>query len=144
LVSRQGALQPALHLPIFTAGKISANISSKIAKFNQAIERYNEALLSAVKEVASEITSLKTIDEQLKVQDSIVRAQKEKEILFTSRYVKGLDSQASCLRAKQENLQTKLYTVELQNYKMLSIIRLIKAIGGGYQSDELPSIASKR
>ncbi|MBM3207026.1 MAG: efflux transporter outer membrane subunit [Chlamydiae bacterium] len=141
--SREGALQPAIHLPIFSAGKISANVSSKIGKYNEAIQRYNEGLLNAVKEIASELTTLTTLSEQLQLQENIVEMRTEKENLFNSRYAKGLDNQTTLLNAQQENVQAQLYKIELQNYKMLSIVRLIKALGGGYESDTLPSIVKK-
>ena len=52
--SRQGGLVPAVHLPIFTGGKLTANLKGKVAAFNEETYRYNQLLLSAAKEVADE------------------------------------------------------------------------------------------
>jgi hypothetical protein len=40
----------------------------------------------------------------------------------------------------QELLHEELSKVTLENYRRLSIVRLIKSLGGGYHCEETPSI----
>ncbi|MCX6991456.1 MAG: efflux transporter outer membrane subunit [Chlamydiae bacterium] len=142
--SRTGALQPAIHLPIFTAGKLKANLSSKIAKFNEAVQSYNEGLLEATKEVATELSTLYSLYERLEMQSSIIDTRSQKQLLSHMRFTSGIDNYERFLGAHQELISEELSKVTLENYRLLSIVRLIKSLGGGYHREETPSIIGGR
>ncbi|NDD58086.1 MAG: efflux transporter outer membrane subunit [Chlamydiae bacterium] len=141
--SRQGALQPTVNLPIFSGGKLQANLSGKKAFFNEAVEAYNESLLQAIKEVATEIASLSSIYERIELQNQIIQCSLHKEQLIDSRFQKGLDNYMSYLQANTETINQEIHQVELTNYKVLSLIKLMKSLGGGFSSDDIPSVARK-
>ena len=138
--SRTGALQPAIHLPIFTGGSLYANLSSKIAKFNEAVATYNEGLLDAAKEVASEMSTLYSLHDRIQLQGKVVSTRKDKELLYHQRFEKGLDDYVQFLVSYRERVEEQINKVELESFKMLSVVRLIKSLGGGYLADDLPSI----
>jgi outer membrane protein TolC len=142
--SRTGALQPAIHLPIFTGGKLSANLSSKIAKFNEAVQTYNEGLLEASKEVASELSTLYSLHAQLEMQTKLVGTRNEKELLSLERFERGLDDYLEFLVSRTEKDEEEVRRIALQNMKLLSVVRLIKSLGGGYHAEEIPSLAGRR
>ena len=66
--SRTGSLMPAIHLPLFTGGDLTANLNKQVALFNEAVHTYNEMLLKAAEGVAKEITTLLAISEQQSIQ----------------------------------------------------------------------------
>ena len=142
--SRTGALQPAIHLPVFTAGKLKANLSSKIAKFNEAVESYNQGLFDATKEVATELSTLTSLYERLEMQSEVVDTRNKKQHLSHMRFTSGVDSYEKFLLAHQELLTEEIRKINLENYRLLSIVRLIKSLGGGYHCEETPSIIGGR
>jgi len=142
--SRTGALQPAIHLPIFTAGKLKANLSSKIAKFNEAVQSYNEGLLEATKEVSTELSTLYSLYERLEMQSKVVDTRSLKQQLSHMRFTSGIDNYERFLISHQELLKEELSKVALENYRRLSIVRLIKSLGGGYHCMETPSIIEEK
>jgi NodT family efflux transporter outer membrane factor (OMF) lipoprotein len=137
--ARNGALQPAIHLPLFTGGRLEANLSSKVAAYNEAIQSYNALLLDAVKEVASEITTFSSYQEQVKIQSSIVLAQKDLLDIARSRYDQGVDNSLAVLSTLEKVADQEIRKVELEKLEIFSFIRLIKCLGGGFHSDKIPS-----
>lgn len=134
LSSKEGGLVPAIHLPIFTAGRLRANLQSKVAKFNEETHRYNALILSAAREVADQIALLTatfdTVDSQLKVLETL----EEQLFLQNLRYNQGINNYLTVLEREDRlfNQQIELYGYS-RDY-LLAILKLIKALGGGYRS----------
>ncbi len=139
--SRTGALQPAIHLPLFTGGKLQANLSSKVAKFNEAVHSYNEGLLQAAQEVAAEISTVDSLYKRIAIQNQINLSREDKEQMILDLYTSGVENMIHYLQAHQDTLQEKIKKQELENYHLHSIVRLMKSLGGGYESEEIPSLA---
>ncbi len=87
--SRQGGLVPAVHLPIFTGGKLTANLKEKVASFNEQTYRYNEMLLNAAKEVADQIVILSSTFHTVDFQQKRVDLSQAAFKLEYSRYAEG-------------------------------------------------------
>ena len=132
--SREGGLIPALHLPIFTGGKLKANLKNKVAAFNEETYRYNELLLNAAREVADQITILIATFDILSRQINILETVQEQVQLQYSRYKQGINNFLTVLD-KEDDLyfqSLKLFSDE-RDY-LLAVLKLVKALGGGYHS----------
>lgn len=130
--SRTGYVNPALTLPIFTGGKLTANLNAHRAEFHEAIQTYNELLLVALREVADQIAVLKAKFERLKNEDWIVETKKENQHLVSLRHQYALDNVIQVLNAEDELITEQLKQVQLQYETHQATIQLIKALGGGY------------
>jgi NodT family efflux transporter outer membrane factor (OMF) lipoprotein len=62
--SEQWGVGPAIHLPIFDAGRLRANLRGKSADLDLAVESYNGAVLDAVRDVADQLASARSITRQ--------------------------------------------------------------------------------
>lgn len=140
--SRTGALNPAIHLPLFTGGELRANLSKKVALFNEAVYSYNTLLLQAAQEVASEITTFLSLQEEIEAQATILQAQRKTVELSSLRYNVGVDDCSSLLEATNKLLAQEVNAVLLRHASMLTTIRLIKSLGGGMNVSEPPPIVS--
>lgn len=138
--SLMGSLIPSISLPLFTGGRLEANLQSKIALFNEAVEDYNEGLLQAVKEVATELKTLGTLYDQIEVQKNFLDTVCQKKTLTLGRYTVGLDNQLNVFFDQIQVLDNQSDMLQLQNYRLLSIVRLIKSLGGGFEADSVPTI----
>jgi NodT family efflux transporter outer membrane factor (OMF) lipoprotein len=138
--SKQGGLTPAIHLPIFTGGKLTANLKEKVALFNEETYKYNELLLSAAREVADEVTQITTAHDTLKNQVKTLSSAREQLDLQVARYQNGLSNLLGVLD-REENLFTQRY--QLYSYQrdyLLSVLKMVKALGGGYHSQRSPAL----
>jgi NodT family efflux transporter outer membrane factor (OMF) lipoprotein len=128
-------IQPAFHLPIFTAGAIEANVEAHKSAFEEAIFEYNNLILSSAQEVADLLSLALSIFEQKLEQDFILENAKARYWLTKMRKQAGLDSRFNELRMEIELVNKQIENVNLLYGQYLATIKLIKALGGGYYSD---------
>ncbi len=133
--SKTGALAPAIHLPIFTAGAIRANIRAKKALFDQAVYAYNDLILKSASEVADLLAFAQSIFEKKSDQTSIVQAAQTRYNLIALREQSGLDNTFDQCLAAEEWILQQLEDISLSYHQYLAAIKLTKALGGGYQSE---------
>ena len=142
--SKTGGLKPAIHLPIFTAGEIRANVRAKKASFDEAVFAYNQLLLKSASEVADLLVLARATFQQKTDQELIVDAAQTRYDITTLRQLSGLDNQISQYFIEEELILKELDNISLLYTQYLATIKLIKALGGGYQSDySVPLTASE-
>lgn len=132
------SIQPALYLPIFTAGRLKANLRAKEAEFHEAIYAYNETVLHAVQEVADQMVILQTADQTLQVEEKRVENKRQNYAIVELRYQNAVNTLLQLLEAKEEWVQERYKKVESQYQRIRATIELIKALGGGYCSADQP------
>jgi NodT family efflux transporter outer membrane factor (OMF) lipoprotein len=133
--SKTAGLQPAIHLPIFTAGAIRANIRAKKAAFDTAVFAYNQLLLKSVSEVADGLSLIRSVMEQREDQEQIIAAAAARCDLISLRELSGLDSLFEGYRVKEELILKQLDDLTLLYTQYAATVKLIKALGGGYISE---------
>ncbi len=137
-ISKATEIKPTLALPVFTAGEIEANLQSKRALYQQAVFEYNDMILKSVKEVADLLAFANAVYGEKDKQDGIVAAAKNRYNLTRDRECSGLDSALEKLRYREEVILTQLTNADFLFGQYAATIGLIKALGGGYSSEELP------
>lgn len=133
--SKTAGLQPAIHLPIFTAGAIRANIRAKKASFDAAVFEYNQLLLKSASEVADLLVLIKSVLEQREDQAQIIEAAVSRYDLISLRQLSGLDDLFAGYRVQEELILKELDDMALLYGQYAATIKLIKALGGGYESE---------
>ena len=138
--SGETELNPALSLPIFTAGAIKANINAQKAKFDAAIEAYNQLLLNSTKEVLDVLASAKAAYQQKHDQDEVVIYARKTYRLTRLLELKGLRSAVDRYTAESELIQKQLDDVLLLYQQYMVTVKLTKALGGGYCQNHIPLV----
>lgn len=136
--SRTGSIGPAIHLPIFTAGRIKAHLKKRRAEFEEAIDVYNQMILLAAKEVADQIITLKTADETLELENHLIENQVHTTKLARERYENALDNLLQFLNVRESLLTESMRQIRYSYEKKLAMVQLIQALGGGYCNSENP------
>jgi multidrug efflux system outer membrane protein len=131
--SRQWSLLPGLTLPIFSGGKITADIESKKALFEEALLRYQDTFNKALEEVENALVALSSGEKRREALHKAVESNQLTVELAGTRYKAGLTAFLDVLTA-----QRSLYTVQVslsqsQAALTTSYIALYKALGGGWQ-----------
>ena len=97
---------PALHLPIFDAGKLRAQYAHATADLDSSVADYNGAVVNAIKQAADAMTEVKSLAAQRARQEGAVRGGRAYEIA-RERYRSGLDTQLPMLTAEATLLQAR-------------------------------------
>jgi len=131
IASFDGALVPAIHLPIFTAGRLRAHWKEKIAEFNEAVFGYNELILTAAQEVADQLTNISLLQKAIAVRNESMEVATNREQVLRRRVQHGLSDRIGALKVNNELLDVKLSLAELEYGKQIANILLIRSLGGG-------------
>ncbi|MBS0629692.1 MAG: efflux transporter outer membrane subunit [Verrucomicrobia bacterium] len=136
--SRFRHVMPAIHIPIFTAGRLRANLRKKRAEFEEMIYSYNESVLKAVQEVADQIVILRTLSENLETEKLLIDNKIQNKNLADIRYRNSIESLTNYLVSENALIEEQLNYISLQYQQKTAIVQLIKALGGGYCATEVP------
>jgi NodT family efflux transporter outer membrane factor (OMF) lipoprotein len=132
---------PAIHLPIFDAGKLKADYARATADLDQSVADYNDAVLNAVRQTADAMTQVKSLAAQRQQQqDAVTSAQRAFQIA-EDRYRSGLDTQLPMLTAEATLLQARQALAGVTAQGAQQRITLLLTVGGGFEP--APAIAAK-
>ncbi len=138
--SDQWGVGPAIRLPIFEGGRLRANLRGKTADLDLAVESYNALVIDAVHDVADQLASASAITRQ---QTELAAAQGSAEAAYTistQRYQAGLGNYLNVLSAETAVLAQRRLAVDLTARALDTQVQLIRALGGGYDSNAVNSI----
>lgn len=129
---------PALHLPLFDAGRLRAQYARATADLDAAVADYNGAVVGAVRQTADALTQVTSLADQRVQQqqalDSAGRALK----LAEERYRLGLSGQIPMLTAEATLLTARQQMAALTTEDAAQRITLLLAVGGGFQPEGQP------
>ena len=122
----------AIHLPIFDAGKLRANLAGATADVDAAVADYNEAVVSAVKETADALTSIASVQGRLSEQTTAMNAAQASFSLSRERYTSGLIPQLNVLSAQDLVIRAQRQSATLNADLLSARVTLVMALGGGF------------
>lgn len=126
---------PAISLPIFDAGRLRANLGMEDARYDIAVEQYNQGLLSAIQQAVDALTQIKSTVVQQQQQKLALSAAADSYHYSKAQYRAGVANLLDVYTAQQQYLQAEQQSVQLRVQYQVAIIKLIQALGGGYQSN---------
>jgi NodT family efflux transporter outer membrane factor (OMF) lipoprotein len=131
--SRTMGIGPAVTLPIFDAGQLRAILAGKDADYDIAVERYNQTLADAMRDVVDQVVSLESLAEQRRQQEMALATAREAYDLALLRYREGLGNYLQVLSAEQPLLVQRSLDADLHARELALSIDLVRALGGGYE-----------
>ena len=126
---------PALSLPLFDGGARSGRYHAASAGREEAVARYNNTLLGAVREVADALTSKRAIVSELQSARTAAAASNLGAKLARQRFAAGLINRLALLAAEDTALVAQRAVVALEARAFGTDIALVKALGGGFSAD---------
>lgn len=132
--SKAWNITPAISLPIFHAGALRSKLGEESALFDQAVESYNQTILNAVQQTADAITLSKSRVEQWQQASSAAKSLEEVYRVSDARYRAGIIGRDALLSSQSALQQQQQAQLRASSQLMQAKIRLIRALGGGYQA----------
>lgn len=133
--SAQWGVGPAIRLPLFDTGALRANLGSRTADLDAAIENYNSAVRDGVRDALDQLTSLQSLARQQHEQAQSHAAAQSAYDLVSQRYRAGLATYLAVLHAETELLAQRRLSVDLDARVRGSQVALVRALGGGYAGE---------
>lgn len=121
---------PAIHLPIFNAGRLKAEYRRSGAEVDVAIATYNETVLRAVHEAADQAARVQSLDQQLAAQGRSLAAAAAAHEFALQRYDAGIASQLTVLNAETQLLAARRQRTQMLADRTAARVALLVALGG--------------
>jgi outer membrane protein, multidrug efflux system len=118
--------------PLFNAGRTLGNYRATVAQWEQAKLLYEQAALTALREVSDALTALGKLSEAEIGQDRSVKALADAVDRATDRYRQGLANYFEVLEAQQQLYPAQSTLAQIRRDRLLSHVRLYRALGGGW------------
>jgi NodT family efflux transporter outer membrane factor (OMF) lipoprotein len=127
---------PAIHLPVFDAGKIRAGYARATADLDAAVADYNAAVVGAVRQTADALTQVASLADQRAQQQLALDSAGRAFRLAEERYRLGLSGQIPMLTAESTLLAARRQMAALVAQGAAQRIALLLAVGGGFTLDD--------
>jgi multidrug efflux system outer membrane protein len=118
--------------PLLNAGRTLGNYRASVAQWEQAKLQYQQAVLTALREVSDALTALGKLSEAETGQGGAVKALEEAVGHATDRYRQGLANYFEVLEAQQQLYPAQYTLAQIRRDRLLAHVRLYKALGGGW------------
>jgi NodT family efflux transporter outer membrane factor (OMF) lipoprotein len=134
--SRAWSLGPSIRWPIFSGGRIRAQIAVQDAQQEQALASYEKSVLIALEDVENTLVAyLRSGDRQRHLEEAVAENRKA-VALADDLYRKGLTSFIDVLDAQRALYATETELGRSVAEVTLNLVALYKALGGGWESRE--------
>ena len=130
---------PSLAETIFDAGLRKATIRQYRATYDQTLANYRQTVLAAFQQVEDNLASLRILAQDIEQQDAAVQAATRSLQEANVRYKAGLDPYLNVITAQTTLLADQETAVNFRSQQIVASVQLIKALGGGWDSAQLPS-----
>jgi outer membrane protein, multidrug efflux system len=125
---------PGVSLPIFEGGRLKANLAATRAQYRQTVAAYVNQVLIAYADVEDALTDLHAYTDEVADLRNAVTASQEYLRLANAQFSIGLVDYLTVIDAERTLLANQLLFTQNVNSQLGSSIRLIKALGGGWQA----------
>jgi NodT family efflux transporter outer membrane factor (OMF) lipoprotein len=137
--SRFFSVGPTVAETLFDGGLRSATVAQYRAAYDITVANYRQTVLTAFQQVEDNLAALRILSREIAQQDSAVTAAQHYLDIATSRYQLGLDPYLDVITAQTTLLSNEQTDVQLRLQQLVDSVQLIEALGGGWDSSQLPS-----
>jgi NodT family efflux transporter outer membrane factor (OMF) lipoprotein len=138
--SRMWAVGPQLSETLFDAGRRRATSESATANYDGTVASYRQTTLTAFQEVEDNLAALGILETEAQRQQQATASAADTLQLFTNRYVGGVDNYLQVITAQTVLLTNQRNDIDIQRRRMDASVLLVKAIGGGWDTTQLPRL----
>ena len=140
--SRFWAIGPTAVQTIFDGGRRRAISDAAMASYDATVAEYRQATLDAFREVEDSLAALRILEQEAQQQESATASARESLRISNDRYLAGADPYLQVLTAQTIALANERNDVEILRRRMEASVLLIKALGGGWTTAELPTLGA--
>jgi outer membrane protein, multidrug efflux system len=125
--------------PIFTGGRLKAQVQQAQAAYRQTLDQYEQSVLTAFQQVEDQLAAIRILaDEATSTASAVNDAQKTDEIAL-NQYRAGLVDYLNVVNAQATLLYNQRTQTQIQGQQMQASVALVKALGGGWLETQAPA-----
>jgi outer membrane protein TolC len=124
---------------IFDGGLRKATVEQYRAVYDEQVANYRQTVLAAFQQVEDNLASLRILSQEIQQQDAAVKSAERSLAVATERYKLGIDPYLNVITAQTTLLSNQTAETNLRMRQMTASVQLIEALGGGWDSSQLPA-----
>ncbi|MFC5742628.1 efflux transporter outer membrane subunit [Dyella tabacisoli] len=141
--NRFWAIGPNLLLNVFDGGRRKATVEAAKAATDEAGAHYRGVVLGAFQQVEDNLTQLDRFGTaRVDQQDAAVAAQRSLDLAM-DRYRQGAVGYLDVVQAQTASLESQRTLLDLDTRRLRASVQLIRALGGGWSSEQLAQTHNK-
>ena len=125
---------------VFDVGRRRGINDQAKAAYQQSVANYQQTVLTGFQEVEDSLAALRILEDEAKVESVAVAAAEHSLALSTNRYKGGVANYLEVTTAQTAALIDERTAVDIAGRRMASSVSLIKALGGGWSTANLPTV----
>ena len=126
------AVAPQVTLPIFNWGRTGAGVDTATGAAQEALARYQQTVQGAFRDVSDSLIEHRKRGESRVQQEALVESLRDAARLADVRYRGGVSSYLEVLDTERQLFDSELQLAQAQRDELLAIVRLYRALGGGW------------
>jgi len=138
--SRFFAVGPVLNQTLYDHGRRRAGSDIAIAQYDNTVANYRQDTLGAFQQVEDSLAALRVLETEAEQQRAATESAQQSLDLFKIRYEGGVDTYLQVVTSQTTALQNQRNDIEIQRRRLEASVLLIKALGGGWSTAQLPKL----
>lgn len=138
--SRFWSVGPSFSQPIFNAA-LSSALHQYVAIYNADVASYRQTVLTAFQQVEDYLAETRILSQQIEQQRAAVASAQQSLDLEMGRYETGIDPYINVVTLQNTVFSNQQTLTSLQINQMTSAVLLVEALGGGWDTSQLPTPA---
>jgi len=122
-----------VHAPLFTGGRLSAQVDNAQAAYAEAVANYRQTVLDAFREVEDGLVAANTLAGSAALQAKAAAAATESARVMRNQYREGVADYSAVVDAAGAALDASRADLQLRQRRLDASVNLIKALGVGWQ-----------
>jgi len=116
----------------------------RAANYDANVATFRQTSLTAFQEVEDNLAALRILENEAQQQEQAVTSSKDSLQLLTNRYRGGVDTYLQVITAETTELSNERNAIDILRRRMEASVLLVKALGGGWDSSDLPTFGARR
>jgi multidrug efflux system outer membrane protein len=139
------AIAPQATLPIFNWGRTGAGVDTARGAAEEALARYQQTVQGAFRDVSDSLVEHHKRGETRVQQEALVESLRDAARLADVRYRGGVSSYLEVLDTERQLFDSELQLAQAQRDELLAVVRLYRALGGGWETgpEQRPATGEK-
>jgi multidrug efflux system outer membrane protein len=133
-------LAAALAGPIYSGGRLEGAYHERQAFWDETVAQYRQTVLVAFRETSDALISQQNLGPQRTALEGQIGALRHSVDLALLRYEAGRASYFEVLEAQQQLFPAEDALAQIQRDQLIAVVNLYKALGGGWDQKEPPSV----
>jgi NodT family efflux transporter outer membrane factor (OMF) lipoprotein len=138
--SRFWSVGPTVTETIFDGGLRTSQTEQARATYDATVASYRETVLTGFQQVEDNLAALRILESEAEVQADAVKAADTSVVLTINQYKAGTLNYIDVVTVQAIALADKITAVNVLGRRMTSCVQLIMALGGGWNTADLPSL----